>query len=141
MPDINPNLNISGGVKIELSGDFNAWTESISRAVGDLLLTYRMLIAGIGVTVIVLFLWCFFIRFCAGVLVWFSVLVIILAGVAVGVSVIKLSDAMLTGPTPDRADLVNKIGIAILIGTGIFTLMVISLHHRIQIAIEGKISI
>jgi len=134
-----PTVSVNGSINVEMSGDFQSFQESFSRAIGDLYTARHIIGASVGVAIIFAFFYLLFIRGFAGVLVWSVILGLILGGTFVTWSFLNKAEVAETDEAeadPDRAKNLRYIAYTVGALTLVFTVVIIGMRTRIKIAIE-----
>lgn len=138
VPVLAKNLSISIEVNGEFNSDFLQYTEQLARGVGDVWYSRNVIAFSIVVALIIVMLYCVFLRACAKTLVY-SLLVLVLA-FGLMFSQVLLNFAATAEQeasySPSTVELLRNSGYAFMVLTGLFTLICFALRNQIDIAIE-----
>lgn len=141
VPDIGAVTNIKGSVDVKIefafSGDFDTAAQNAGRAIGDIYTVWPLLLGSAAIALLFSFLYNFLSETFAGVLVFFSIIIIIAGGVLVSYTLIQSGrDARDGDFAIDRANAEYGLGITLAVLTLVFTFVVIAMRNRIRIAVE-----
>uniref|UniRef100_A0A6A7G9N8 Choline transporter-like protein n=1 Tax=Hirondellea gigas TaxID=1518452 RepID=A0A6A7G9N8_9CRUS len=125
-------------VLTEAAGNgYGGQAESMANAMGDLMACAGLVAGGAAIAIVIAFLYVWFLRGFASCLVWTAITLTITGCALIGWALLqKAAELEATGASPDQAKAAKYMSYAIFGLTAIFTLVIIFLRKRIQIAVE-----
>jgi Plasma-membrane choline transporter len=127
-PSSIPNAQVPDG--------FESASASASRAMGDLLTAWPIILISAFAALIISFLYMYLTEKCATVMVWGGIILIAFAGALFTYVLLNRADEYRSTQLNDRAKAMDYLGYAVGICTFLFVIIVICLRERINIAIE-----
>jgi len=128
-----PSLNQS--VEITLSGDFNA--DISTRAFADLWQMKYEILSSALLAVFLSVLYLVFVKRCASILIWFSIILSIVGGFFIGYTLLKSAKEIDTSVNQDnRATALKVTGWIFVGGTAVFALIILFARKRIKLAVK-----
>lgn len=124
--------SVSNGT-LSFGSDFES--DSATRSVGDLYTAWQVILASAFVALVIALLYTWFLKNCAGCLVWGCILITIFGGAFLSFVLLKAGIDADHSVSEDRAKALKWTGSIALIITGIFTAVILYLRKRISLAI------
>lgn len=119
---------------ISISG-FDSVSQEFQRSMGDVETSIPIIGLSIGLAIILSFLYIWLMKCCVGVLVWGTVAIILIGGIALGYVLLDSANNDANLSSNDK-DIRTYASYAIFALTGIFFLIIIFARERIRIAIQ-----
>jgi solute carrier family 44 (choline transporter-like protein), member 2/4/5 len=130
-----PKPNGTVTVNIELSGDFENTSDSASRAMGDMLTAWPVILASGFGCLVVAFIYTWFLEKCAGCMVFIALCATVCVGAVLTSAFWDKYNEYKTTEYNNRADAMQAMAIVTGVSTVLFILAVIVMRDRIRIAI------
>jgi len=120
----------------DLLSKFQSTSELASRAIGDLLTTWPVLVGSFFLALIIAWLYSISSRAFVTLFVWGGIFLILAGGAIFGITLLNDAAEATSTEVTDRATAMRVVGIIVIVCTVISLLLVIFLRNRIRIAIE-----
>jgi len=132
--DSSVQIKVTGNVGTQ----FNSFTENANRIIGDLSTAWEIILVSAFVSLVITFIFLFFLQYMAGFLVFLCIALLLAAGVLLGKTLIDMSldvdpDSTYFG---EKEKILNVLGHMAYAFTAIYFLIVVGLYFQIKIACE-----